>query len=535
MKIKLISGLLLLSFLTGLNSAVFAQVERKVSTKITSVQVYPSQAIVSRVAIVDLQEGIQTLSFDKISPFINSESIEVKTDQATILSVGTKNDFMRPDEKPEYILLLEDSLERVNAALADFKAEKESIVHEKDLMLANRQVGGTQIGVKADELEDLMMVYKKKLQEFKVNWFFYSKQEKIYGELKQKLESQLQEYSQGVLSLNNQILLTIKADKPLPAQKIEIRYLVNNAGWTPYYDIRVKDHKSPMVFFLKAKIVQSTGEDWKNVSLKLNTANPSLGGVQVPLNPNILRFKSKEVLISSNKLLGYRSAPQVAPAMQNDDDGRMDMAQSATIEQNAVSMEFIINNNYSIPSDNSAHQIDVTNISVPAEYIYTVCPKLDKDVFVSGMVPAIDLISQLPGEANVYFDGTFTGKTILQQGAKDTLQISLGRDRRIVVDRIRVKEMNSKSFFGGTKTEQSKYEISVRNTRKEPIDIIVTDQIPLSSEKEIEVKVIDLGGANHELETGKLTWKIKFAAEESKKLSFAFEVKYPSDKQLEAY
>jgi hypothetical protein len=44
----------------------------------------------------------------------------------------------------------------------------------------------------------------------------------------------------------------------------------------------------------------------------------------------------------------------------------MDMAQSATIEQNAVSMEFIINNNYSIPSDNSAHQIDVTNISVPA-------------------------------------------------------------------------------------------------------------------------------------------------------------------------
>lgn len=179
MKIKLISGFLVLSFLTGLNSAVFAQVERKVSTKITSVQVYPSQAIVSRVAIVDLQEGIQTLSFDKISPFINSESIEVKTELGTILSVGTKNDFMRPDEKPEYILLLEDSLERVNAALADFKAEKESIVHEKDLMLANRQVGGTQIGVKADELEDLMMVYKKKLQEFKVNWFFYTKQEKF--------------------------------------------------------------------------------------------------------------------------------------------------------------------------------------------------------------------------------------------------------------------------------------------------------------------------------------------------------------------
>jgi uncharacterized protein (TIGR02231 family) len=257
--------------------------------------------------------------------------------------------------------------------------------------------------------------------------------------------------------------------------------------------------------------------------------------VQPELNPNLLRFKTNEVLISSNNLLGYKSAPQAAPAMQNDSDGRMDMVQSATIEQSAVSIEFVINNNYSIPSDNSAHQIDVTNITVHAEYVYTVCPKLDKDVFVSAMVPAIDLISQLPGEANVYFDGTFTGKTILQQGSKDTLQISLGRDRRIVVDRIRIKEMSSKSFFGGSKTEQSKYEISVRNTRKEAIDIIVTDQIPLSSDKEIEVKVNDLGGANYNTESGKLTWKIKFAAEESKKLSFAFEVKYPSDKQLEAY
>jgi uncharacterized protein (TIGR02231 family) len=524
---------LLFFVLTAINFKTFAQPEKKVSTKISQVQVYPNQAIVSRTAIVDLQEGLQILSFDKISPFINSESIEVKTDQATILSVGTKNDYMRPDEKPEYILLLEDSLERVNAALADFKAEKESIVHEKDLMLANRQVGGTQIGVKADELEDLMMVYKKKLQEFKVNWFFYTKQEKTYNELKQKLESQLQEFSQGVLSLNNQIMVTIKADKPLLAQKIEIRYLVNNAGWTPYYDIRVKDHKSPMVFFLKAKIVQSTGEDWKNVSLKLNTSNPSLGGIQPELNPNILRFKSYDVFVS--KSLGYKSMPQGAPAMEKDEDGRVDMIQSSTIEQNAVSIEFVINNNYSIPSDNAAHQIEVSSLTVPAEYIYTVCPKLDKDVFVSAKVPAIDLISQLPGEANVYFDGTFTGKTILQQGVNDTLQISLGRDRRIVADRINVKEMNGKSFFGGSKTELNKYEIQLRNTRKEAVEIEVYDQIPVSSEKDIEVKILDLGGAQITPEIGKLTWKIKLAPEESKKLSFAFEVKYPSDKQLQPY
>ncbi|MFY8019762.1 MAG: mucoidy inhibitor MuiA family protein [Bacteroidia bacterium] len=517
-----------------IHSTAHAQVERKIASKISSVQVYPNQAVISRIAMVDLQEGIQILSFDKLSPFINSESIEVKTDLATILSVGTKNDYMRTDEKPEYVLLLEDSLEKVNAALADFKAEKESIVLERDLMLANKQVGGTQIGVKADELEDLMMVYKKKLQEFKTNWFFYSKQEKVYNDLKVKLESQLQEYSQGVLSLNNQIMVTIKADKPLLAQKIEIRYLVNNASWTPYYDVRVKDHKSPMLFFLKAKIVQSTGEDWKNVSLQLNTANPSLGGIQPQLTPNVLRFKNNDVLMV--KRLSFKDAAPAAPAVQMDDEGKVSsMQQWASVEQNAMSIEFVINNNYSIPSDNNAHQIDVTNVSAAAEYIYTVCPKLDKDVFVSAMVPAIDLISQLPGEANVYFDGTFTGKTHLQQGANDTLLISLGRDRRVIAERVRVKEMNSKSFFGGTKTEQSKYEIQIRNTRKEVIDIMVSDQIPISSEKEIEVKNIDLGGANWDASSGKLIWKIKLAAEESKKLSFAFEVKYPSDKQLQDY
>jgi hypothetical protein len=54
----------------------------------------------------------------------------------------------------------------------------------------------------------------------------------------------------------------------------------------------------------------------------------------------------------------------------------------------------------------------------------------------------------------------------------------------------------------------------------------------LSTNKDIEVELLDNGGAITNNETGVLTWKIELAPGESKKLRFAYTVKYPKDKTL---
>ena len=514
-------------------SNAFAQNDLKTNANITHVTVFRSQAQITRLASIDANEGLYNVIFDKLSPYINMNSVEVKADQAiTILSVMNRNQYLNKEEKPESIKLIEDSLESLNASLADFKADKETILFQKELMLANKNVGSNQTGVKTDELEDLITLYHKKLNEFKTDWFRLTKLENKYTEIKQKLSQQLAEYNNGQLQLTNEIVVSIKANRELQNAKMELGYLVSNVGWQPFYDIRVKDTKSPVNIMCKAKITQGTGEDWKNVMLKLTTANPAEGGNKPELQTNWLRFYEP---IDYNANL--RKPMSAAPQMQRL-KSEQDVAESvgmASVAETAINTEFIVNTPYSIPSDNAPHSVDLNVLSLLAEYIYQAVPKLEKDVFVTARVAANDLVNNLQGEANVYFDGTFTGNTYINSTAEDTLTLSLGIDKRIQIERKKLKEFSSKSFFGNTKTESNTWEVIIRNTRKESIKILLEDQVPVSTDKEIEVKITDAGNASVETESGKLKWIFNVAPEQSQTAKFSFEVKYPKDKKINSY
>ena len=53
----------------------------------------------------------------------------------------------------------------------------------------------------------------------------------------------------------------------------EVSYSVNDAGWTPYYDIRSNKIDSPINLTYKAKVYQNSNEYWENVNLSLSTGN----------------------------------------------------------------------------------------------------------------------------------------------------------------------------------------------------------------------------------------------------------------------
>jgi uncharacterized protein (TIGR02231 family) len=522
---------------TGNNDIINnAKVEKRVNSLVTHVTVFNNQAQVTRTAKVTLNAGVNHIVFEKLSPYINLNSLEVKSDLGfTLMAISNRNNQQNPNEKPSEIVLLEDSLNNINAALADFKADKETIVHQKDLMLANKNVGSNQSGVKSDELEDLMDLYKKKLDDFKTNWFKLSDLEKKYFSYKNAIEAQLNEYNQGKLSVSNEVILTIKADNYIEQAPILISYLVSNVSWSPFYDIRVKDNKSKVQFFLKANINQSTGEDWNNVQLKLTTANPVEGGVKPELQTNWLAFNTNDQYLKTGNM-NIRGARADGTAYYIEQTKKVyDKKEDIVVTQNMFNTEFETNIAYTIPSDNQNHQVDLISFSQEAIYGYAVVPKLSKDVFVTAQVLSNDLTNQISGEANVYYDGTFTGKTYIRPTTNDTLLLTLGTDKRIQVDRKKLKEFSSKSFFGGTKTESSTWEIVLKNTRKEPLTISIEDQIPVSTDKEIEVKLIDKGNAVFEENTGKLTWTINLAAEQSQVLKFSFEVKHPKNKPVTTY
>ena len=149
-----------------------------------------------------------------------------------------------------------------------------------------------------------------------------------------------------------------------------------------------------------------------------------------------------------------------------------------------------------------------------------------KSFFVPRGTASVTVASVLPGSLTIRPrpDGRSTGDY--------TLSVSLGRDKRIVVKREKLKELTSRKLIGTNQRENYAWEISVRNTKAEAINVMVEDQVPVSQNSQIEVSVLDVAGAKYNKDSGKLSWEVSLQPNETKKLVFKYEVKYPKDKPV---
>lgn len=515
-----------------------AENEQRVPSTISNVTVFLNQAQVTRLAKVNLQAGVTNLVFDKVSPFINLNSIQVKTESnVVLLSVSMRNNYIEKEEKPGFIKEIEDTIMAINNQLQLLHIKREALQMERDVMQANKKIGGDNSGVKVEDLEDALQLFRKRTTETGEELLRLTYSEQKLNQIKQKFQLQLDEYNSNENS-TAEIVVTIKTLASVANAKIEWSYLVTNASWTPFYDVRVKDTKSELQLVSKAYITQGTGESWKNVILKLSTTNPNESGSKPELQTNYLSLGSV-VVNSKPQLVTDKNAKfkweKLESASDPNDPSVGYSNGAATTQQTAVNIEFTVTSAYTIPSDNTPHQVDLTVTNLKAEYAYGAVPKVDKDAFVTAKVAGNDLQNQVSGEANIYFDGTYVGKTFINGTTSDSMLISLGRDKRIQIQRVLLKDFSSKSFSGGTKKELNTWEINLRNTRKEAVIIIIEDQIPVSTDKEIEVKLLNNGNATVDETTGKLTWKLTLEAEQSQSVRFSFEVKYPKEKIISTY
>jgi len=188
---------------------------------------------------------------------------------------------------------------------------------------------------------------------------------------------------------------------------------------------------------------------------------------------------------------------------------------------------------YSILNDGKVATVEMKTMEVPAQYEYYCVPKLDQDVFLTAKITDWNDLNLLEGESNLFFEGTFLGKAMINpKTAGDTLNISLGRDKNISVKRVSVKEYSKKQFLGSNKIDYRTFEINIRNNKKQSINLIVEDQFPVSTMKEVEVDKIESKEAELDAEAGKLKWTIQLEPGKEKKVDFKYSVKYPKNSNL---
>ena len=213
--------------------------------------------------------------------------------------------------------------------------------------------------------------------------------------------------------------------------------------------------------------------------------------------------------------------------------GRSSLAVPTARIENQTTVDFEIKTPYTIKSDNKNYVVEMEYLNLPAFYQYYCVPKIDKDAFLIAKIVDWEKYNLLEGEANLFFEDTYVGKTILDvRYASDTLDISLGRDKQVSVNREKVKDFTSKKFIGSKKEETRAYKTTVRNNKRQAINMIILDQVPVSTLEEIEVNVSNSSGAKQNIITGEMKWQFTLDPSKSKELELKYSVKYPKNRNL---
>lgn len=519
------------ALLLGFHFPIFSQGQVKVDAENQHITVFLNRAQIDARIKTTVQAGTSKMIIGNVATTADPNSIQIggKGD-VVIMGVKFKQNYLGNKNRS----VLEDSLKMVKSELEVVDVLVKVADNERNMLMANSNIKNEKDGATPEDLKEMMDFFRTKLTEIGTRQMQLLRQSKDLQEKIKRFQQQLDSQGTNLNQPAGEIELTLQA-KAYSSVELNLTYIANNAGWLPVYDIRAKDIKSNIDLAYRANVYQSTGIDWKNVKLTLSTANPAEGGTKPELFAQYLSVFEPVVMQSKNiRMMKSENAPQ---AMAMDAVPLNEVASSASFVntvQKTLAINFDISIPYSVPSGGIAELVDIQNHSLSSSYKYYSVPKFDKDAFLTAIITDWEKYNLLPGTANVYFEGTFVGTTDIANGeAKDSLFISMGRDKKIISKRETIEEFKSRKNMGSNIRESFGYRITLRNTKNEAISIVMEDQLPISQDSRIEVELEDAIGADFNRETGKLTWKLTLQPLENKEILFKYNVKYPKGKNIQ--
>jgi TonB-dependent SusC/RagA subfamily outer membrane receptor len=199
-----------------------------------------------------------------------------------------------------------------------------------------------------------------------------------------------------------------------------------------------------------------------------------------------------------------------------------------SVTDNELDVSYDIDLPYDVPTNGKQQIATLKEVSVTGNFKFYAVPKLDKEVYLLTGIADWEKLNLLAGEANILFEGTYVGKSFIDPAStNDTLNLTLGKDKRVVVKREKMMDFSSVKFMGSNKLQTITYELTVKNNKKDAINFILKDQYPISTNKEIGVELLESSGAEINEEIAVLTWKLQLAPGESKKVRISYSVRYP--------
>ena len=538
------------------------------SSDISKATVFLSGAQVFRqTKTIPIKKGVNEVIIKDVSPYLNQQQIQAsaKSGNFLILDVQYQTEYIAPlnavptivpEKIQKEINWINDSLLFISFERERIRAKLNNLEEEKRMVTQNQLIKSGGISDTLPEFREIVEFYRVKLDEINELIHLWKKKEYYVGarESKHKIRlNELNNYSRNIgqpirpAQTRYHILVTTYSDAPTTGQ-IEVNYLVPNAGWIPAYDLRSNSTSEPMIVTYKARVFQNSGEDWDKVDLVLSTYNqttytakPTLGiwrlEYTVERKGQVGNIQAYSQNFTSDVQMSEFERAEAHSNKENNvkvtNRQFISLQSLADINQNFSNVEFDVKLPYSIKSDGSQKLMVITNEKVDANYYHYMLPRVNKNGFLLAKIGAWEDLSLLPGPANIYFNHTLVGSTQIDPAVmNDTMELTLGKDLGIVSSRKKVDEELEKVAFGKRNLKTLTFEIEVKNLSRAEVNLTLEDIIPVTSNEEIEIKLIDGDGAEYDKDTGRLVWKLNLKPGVKTKLKFSYSVEHDKDKPI---
>ena len=555
-------------------NTVFAAENPPVSAKIERVTMYRQSAKVSGSATASVQQGIQEIVVTNLPNSIVQQSLQVRMKASGVQLLNTTyrtNSLKQPEivAKIQFLLDTVKVLEKQHYQITDqIKTVEDQMFAIKTIVQGN--TGGSQKGASIDEVQRADDYYAKRLPELRGKLRDLQVAQTKSVEVLMRTNARLYELDKKAFKQMGELVLQVKADA---AAQIDLSFamLTKAAYWVPIYDVKAPEFDKPLALTYKANLVQYTGVDWKAIRLFVSTGNPSADNAQPVLRKRYIRLKSNEskaVLdVDGDGVADYMDKePFTAPGLEVGSSGvgiagRISNYDATIVtDYNAimtyryqdrsgvsftappppppagdagVSSELEIKDLQDIPTDGQAHLVQIENYEVPAVYEYNIVPSREQAAFLLTKIPNVAQYNLAAGKANLFFGDTYVGQSDLNPNTpNDTLLLSLGRDEKVSIKREKLKDITSSKLLSNTRKTTVGYETTLRNNKTIPIEVVVLDNVPLSKNQELIVEIDEQTGAKLQSDTGTLTWNVRLAAGETKKIRLVYSLKYPKGQQI---
>lgn len=524
---------------------VFAQ--QTVPSQIKEVTLFSRQALIKRVASTSVQKGLNELGIE-IEPFhIDKDSVQADVfGSGEIFSVQFKEIPIK-ESPQENIAALEDKISKL-------KKSKKALSDQKMVLVKEELFLGSLIDFSQTQIPKEIKTNFPTMEDINKTLLFLNASFKKINEEKHSLDTSIEEIEKKINVLKaelkalrrpgkktRKIILVLFSAKSAQTIRIEATYLVKNANWEPLYKVAVPEALSGIDLTMFSKVLQKSGENWRQVILSISNVIPLSGGRLPSLPPWTIDLpRPRAKLMRQPGRIAMEKAAPLAGAVTEED--AFEIPEEKAEFTTALKKELPFSFEYKIPQPIDIESRDKETIlplltkKLTGDFYYYAIPKQSHLTFLVCKAKADKEL--LSGPLNVYFAGRYIGKTFLKEKrAGEEFQLSLGADREVMVKREKIKDKIKETFLGkierNTIIRTLAYKITVENIKSKPVRLKVLDSIPVSKTDKVEVKDLKISPdpteKNYLDKEGVMLWEYTLEPEVKQEINIEFVVTYPKN------